>query len=79
MSRIVGGRRKLFHTDLGTVQVTTEVRVEFDVEDIIRTRGISQGRLVQLVNLGKTININSPTAPRTISSVFLNNDEELPE
>ena len=79
MSRRVGGRQKIFHTDLGNVSVTTERLVEFDVEDIIRTRSISQGRLVQLINLGKTIDINAPTAPRTIGSVFLNNDEELPE
>lgn len=78
MSRVVGRRQKIFHTTLGNTSVTTVDLVEFDVEDVIRMRGIAQGRVLQLINLGKAIDINSPTEARTIKSIHLNNDEELP-
>lgn len=79
MSKVISQRQKVFHTELGNAGVKTEQLIEFDVEDIVRLRSISQARMVQLINIGKSIDINAPTGPRTIGSAYLNNDEELPD
>ena len=69
----------IFNTDIGNVVVQFKEIVNFDVEDIIRQRAISQARAIQLLNIGKQIDINRPTAARTLPTVYLKNTEELPE
>lgn len=79
MSRVVNRREKTFHTDLGAMNVITEELEDFDVEDIVRMRATSQARIVQFINLGKNVDINSPQGARTIKSKYANNDVELEE
>lgn len=79
MSKIINQRQKQFHTALGNAVVKTQEVIEFDVEDIIQLRAISQARMIQLINIGKSIDINAPTGARTIASTYFNNEEELPE
>ena len=79
MSTVVQSKSFLFNSDLGNVLAKVEQVDGFDVEDIIRDRAGSQARAVQFLNLGKKIDPNFQTAPRTIPSVFLNNTEELEE
>lgn len=68
----------LFSTDIGICQTRVATIQGYDVEDIVRNRAISQARAIQLASLGKRIYPQMPTTPRTIKSVWLNNDEELP-
>ena len=77
MSKIVDEKKHLFSTEIGNVLVTTQVVTEFDVEDIIRLRAISQARQVQLITLGKGYDPNAIRGPRTLSSTYTNNREEL--
>ena len=79
MSKVLDKRQKFFHTDIGYALVTTTQVDEFDVDDAIHVRAMAQAKVVQLVNIGKAADINSPTAPRTIKSKYLSNTEELPE
>lgn len=79
MSQVVARKAYIFHTDLGMV-VTEFKRVErFDVEDIIQYRAVAQARKIQLVNQGKKVSPNDPSAARTMESVYSQTGEELPE
>lgn len=61
------------------VTTITEV-IDFDVEDIIRSRAISQARAVQFVNIAKGQDSNAVSAARTLpSGKFEGTMEELPE
>lgn len=79
MSDVVNRRSQVFHTELGQVNVVTEVVNNFDVDDVIRLRASAQAKKIQLINMGKAVNVNSPKGARTIDSIYTNNEEELPE
>jgi hypothetical protein len=53
MSKSLGKTIVMVPTDLGGSAVTTEYVVEYDVEDIVRSRAESQARIVQMVNVGR--------------------------
>jgi len=67
----------LVSTDLGIFHVNLEQVAGYDVEDIVRDRALSQARAVQLLYLGKVISPMMPTTPRSIPSIWLNNEQEL--
>lgn len=77
MSRVVATKRFLIDTEVGATIVTEETVEGYDVEDIISDRAFSQATVVQLVNIGKTIDPNSRIASRTLGSRYRDNDEEL--
>lgn len=79
MSRVQGTRRYLFTTQVGVLTVKRQVVTEYDVEDLVRVRAISQARAVQFSNLGKIIDQNAQVPTQSIPSVFVDNDEVLPE
>lgn len=64
----------LVSADIGILQVQLQTVSGYDIEDIVHDRAISQARLVQLANLGKSIDPTKPVGARTISSVWLNNE-----
>lgn len=68
----------IFNTDIGNVVVQDVVVTEFDVEDVIRDRAVSLARKIQFLRAAKTIDINKPTAARTIKSTYLTSSEVLP-
>jgi hypothetical protein len=55
------------------------VVTEYDVEDIIRTRAVSQARSLQFINLGKIIDETAQVPRQAIPSAFVGNDEVLRE
>lgn len=67
----------IFHSDLGPIATEVATVSNYDVEDIIKRRAISQARAVQLLNLGKRASPNDPKAPRTITSAYSSSQEEL--
>lgn len=77
MSQIVRQSSYLVSADIGLFNVKLSTVVGYDVEDIVQDKAFSQARAVQMLNLGKQIDQGKPTAPRTISSLWLNNTEEL--
>ena len=79
MSRIEASRFYLIPTALGNMGVKADLLSDFDVEDIIRNRSVSQARAVQMLNVGKLIDVNSVLPDRVLPSAFRNNEEELPE
>lgn len=79
MSQEAGSRAFLFHTDLGAVVLTIATVNNYDVEDVIKGRAISQARVVQFLNHAKKSSPNDPRGARTIDSVYTTSGEELPE
>jgi len=77
MSTVLDEASYLVSADLGLIQVKLKNVQGYDVEDIVADKAISQARAVQFLNLGKRVDQSKPTSPRTISSIFLNNEEEL--
>lgn len=77
MSQIVKTESYIFHTDLGPVIAQVNTVTNYDVEDIIHNRAISQALAVAFLNLGKQASPNDPVAARTIKSAFSSSQEEL--
>lgn len=67
----------LVSTDVGLMRGDIITVVGYDIEDIIKDKAVSQGRAVMLMNLGKRIDPTKPLAARSVSSAWLNNEEEL--
>lgn len=67
----------LASTDLGICATRMSQVRGYDVEDIVRDKAVSQARAVQLLYLGKRIRPNMPTTPRTIKTVWRDNQREL--
>jgi hypothetical protein len=67
----------IFSTDLGPVVAQVTTLVNFDVDDIIHNRAMSQALAVSFLNIGKTVSPNDPKAARTITSAFSSSTEEL--
>ena len=78
MGKVVDSKKVMTSTDLGPMSVEIKTVQGFNVEDLIRTKSISQARYVQFINLGQNINVNNPTAERTIKSIYFKNSTELP-
>lgn len=76
-STLVKAESYLVSTDLGIMQVKLSTVTGYDVEDIVHDKAISQARSVQMLYLGKRVSPLMPTTPRTVSSVYLNNEEEV--
>lgn len=77
MSEVVTSESYLVSTDIGTVNSAVSEVDGYDIEDMMMHKAQSQARLVKWVVVGKTIDINSPTGPSTLDSVYFKNDEEL--
>ena len=77
MSVLKSEEAYLVSSDIGIFHVVLKTVTGFDVEDLVQDKAISQARAVQLLNLGKTIDQYKPSSPRSVSSIFLNNTEEL--
>lgn len=69
----------LISTEIGTMAVRREIVSDFDVDALIRNRAVSQGRALQMVNVGKQIDGNSSLPAGSLPSIFRDADEELPE
>lgn len=74
----VGEKSHIVSTDLGFFTVKIKTVTGYDMEDVVHDKAVSQARAVQLLMLGKKIDPTKPVASRTISSIWLNNEEELP-
>lgn len=71
MSTVKSTDTFVFHSDLGSM-VTQVSEVEgYDVEDIIADRAKSQAMAVRFKQIAAEIDVNSLQAPRTIKSVYL--------
>lgn len=79
MSATAASRRFIFNTAMGPMVVNSQAIVDFDVEDVVRTKAISQMRLIEYVNLGQSININKTIPQSSIPSVFVGATDTLPE
>lgn len=77
MSTLVATNSYIFHTDLGPVVVQMDTINNYDVEDIIHHRAMSQALAVKFLNLGKQVSPNDPTAARTISTAYSSSTEVL--
>jgi len=78
MSSVKSSKAYLFHSDLGAVILTLSDVVNFDVEDVIKSRAISQARVIQFLNQAKKSSPNDTKGARTMSSVYTSSGEELP-
>ena len=79
MSRIEAEKIYLISTEIGNMGLRRQVLSEFDIEDLVRNRAVSQARQVGYMNLGKKIDGNAQFSSLTVPSIFRDNDEDLPE
>ena len=77
MGKIIASESYLVSTDIGTISSTVSQIEDYDIEDMMKHKALSQARLVKWVVVGKTIDINSLTGPSTLKSLYFKNDEEL--
>lgn len=68
----------LVSTDVGIVQAKIQSVTGYDVDDIVRDKAQSLCRAIQMLVAGKMVDPTAPVGARTVSSVWLNNEEELP-
>lgn len=78
MSIVKKEKSYVFHTDMGSVVTRLMVVDQYDVENIIKDRAVSQARSVQFYNQAQRASVNDPKAPRTMESIFTKTAEELP-
>lgn len=78
-SKLVSESSYLVSTDVGIVQAKMQQVTGYDVEDIVRDKAISLCRAIQMLLAGKMVDPTAPVGARTLSSIWLNNDEELPK
>ena len=76
MSKVLGKQTNIVPSVLGPVAVTTEYIIEYDIEDIVRTKAESQARIIQMINVGREIKPGSEDSD-SISSVYTNITEDL--
>ena len=73
MSTVLSSKKYLFATDLGAVLVQSEEVTDYDVEDIVLDKSLSQAQIVLLENTASNIDVNAPKFPRQVSaSGYLN-------
>lgn len=78
MGKVIDSKQIMTSTDLGVMSVEIKTVQGFNVEDLIRINSVSEARRVQFINLGKNIDVNNPTAERTIKSSYFKNSIDLP-
>jgi hypothetical protein len=78
MSKVLGDHIVLVPTQLGGMSIRTRYISGMDVEDIVRARAESQATLVQLINIGKDVQIGAPNS-KVMSSAFVNISDTLEE
>ncbi len=71
MSKVVQSEQFVFHTDLGVVKTTMTVEEDYDIEDIVADRAASQAIDLKFQYSAERVNINDPTSPRTLKSLYL--------
>ena len=76
MSKSLGKKVSIVPTDLGAISVTSEVIAGFDIEDIVKSKALSQALLVKMLMIGKDYKPQTITED-TITSVFSSSQEDL--
>lgn len=79
MGQVISEESTIHSTEIGIVNHKVTVIKGYNPEDFVKRKAISQGRVIQYINEGKNISINSPTEVRTIGSPYFKNTIELPE
>ena len=79
MSKVLDTRTYLISTEIGTMAVKKTIVNDYDIEDLVRSRAISQARAVQFMNIGKQIDGNANLPTESLPAVFRSNEEELEE
>ena len=77
MSSRLARKKFIISTALGNMVVERELVVGHTVEDMIKDKAESQARAVQMVNVGKDLDGNSPLPVDTLPTMFGAVDEEL--
>ena len=77
-SQLVSEQSYIVSSDMGFFMVKMKTVRGYDMEDVVHDKAVSQARAVQLLVLGKRIDPTKPVAARSIKSIWLNNEEELP-
>jgi len=70
MSKEVARVSYLIPTDIGNMLVEERLVAEYDVEDIIRDRALSQGRYLQMVNVAANLDKNSNLPNGVVKTTF---------
>lgn len=82
MSKIIGRKKYLFSSKIGTVVVDQKLIEDPDVEDMMADLAITQARNLQFKTIGRQIDANANLPQESIPAVFLDpsgfdEDEEL--
>jgi len=76
MSVLVAQKDYLISTAIGNMRVHTALVRDFDVEDIVHNQAMSQGRLIQFLNIGQKIDETIQMPVESLPTVFVNNGSE---
>lgn len=79
MSRVYAERNFIFNTELGPVTQKAQLLYEFDVEDIVRSRALSQAKAIQFVNIGNQADLNARFPEGAVPTAFTSSGENLAE
>lgn len=75
MSKTLGKTTTIVQTVLGPMSVVNEYILEYDIEDMVRTRAESQARIVQMINVGRD---TTPSGDeKLIPSIYTNITDDL--
>lgn len=78
MSKILGEHVVLVPTVLGGMTVKTTYIVEMDIDDIVRSKAVSQATLISLLNTGRDFE-NKSQDSKAMNSSFANLSVPLKE
>ena len=76
MSELIETKTYLIVTALGNIALRRHLVSDYSVEDMVRSRAISQARLVQMMNVGNNLDGN-PTLPAEALPTVFQESEEL--
>jgi hypothetical protein len=78
MSRSIAKRLVIIPSDLGGMTVSTELLIDYDIEEIVKSKAESQALILQMANLGKDIKPAMPGA-NVLTSIYTELEEDLDE
>lgn len=79
MSVLEGSQTFIFNSQIGNVVVAVDQVRQYNVEDIVHDKAMSQAMAIKFLNISKDIDENIPLPRSAIPAVFRNTDEELPD
>lgn len=70
MSKELSSRTFMIPSDIGNLVVDDRLVCDYDTEDLVRDRAISQGRYLQMQNVASDVDVNAQLPSGVVKSKF---------